>query len=556
MAIDGKTFQIKIESILGGQSAFTHYAADDEFADSFGIDPSIRIDDSINGSTGSASVAPTGLLRPSTLTVVNPVTSVAAAANFLWIEQAPSDGGVWAYMSTGSAYTLNTTSQARSFTALSDTGALSNSSGNGMSYYDGYIYFAKDTDIARYNISSGAWDGSYWQGTLSKAALTNTSYPGNSVNVLPNHVMHRHSDGKLYIADVSGGNGVIHVISTSSGTDNGSTFAKLTFGSGLWPTAIESYGSSLAIALYEGPSPSLGAVKHPKRAKLAFWDTISQNFNLITWVEFPDELITGIKNVDGTLYIASTSASAQYGNPGVRISEYIGGYSVRDVAIRPDLISPLMGGMDGDSNRLVIATATYGPLNSGAPRACLYSFGLGLAGTTGRGFNLGGSLDTDTTSYGAALLLSGELGSTARKGFYFSYYSGTTINCIITNSAIIGGQTNYSLYTRKIKFREFNIGQPFKITKIRFPFAQAVGSNSIVTPIIYTDKGAGTTYTGGTAPGLAIINSSNYLNRRSVVMRPQNLTGDHTMQLELQWTGTALFVMSLPIIIEYELLDD
>lgn len=559
-ALNPHTQTIRIESILGGHSQLSHFAAKDQFEDSYGIDPSLKLTDDIITATGSTSLLPTGLLRPSNLTVTNPTTSIVATGNFLWLESEPINGAVYATFSSGSAYVVvlsSTGSISRTFTALSDTGALSSSSGNGMAYYDGYMYFAKNTDIARYNLSTGAWEDSYWQGTLGLAALTNTTYPTNGVNSLPNHVMHRHSDGKLYITDVSGGNGVIHVISTLAGTNNGSAFAKLTFGTGLYPTAIESYGSQLAISLYEGPAPSVGSARVSKRAKLAFWDTTSLSFNQITWVEFPDEILTAMKNVDGILYFTS-GTSIGTANTGMRVSQYIGGYSVKDVALRPDALAPLAGGIDGDSSRVVIASANYGPLNSGLPRACLYSFGVGLNGTGSKLFNFGGALDIDTTSYGAAVLLtSPAFGADSHKAFYFSYYSGTNNNAIITNTSIRGtGQADYSISTRKWRSQKFSIGQPFKITKIRFPLAQTMASNMIVTPVIYTDDTAGTTYTGGTSPGLAIMNNTNYSGKRNIVMRPQGLTGEHNFQLELQWTGSALCVMNLPITIEYELIPD
>lgn len=95
---------------------------------------------------------------------------------------------------------------------------------------------------------------------------------------------------------------------------------------------------------------------------------------------------------------------------------------------------------------------------------------------------------------------------------------------------------------------------------MRFPFALTLSGGESVTPIVRTDEGTstslGTSFTGGTSPGLAIINNTNYPSKKSAVMRPQGLTGDHNFQLELQWTGSSLLVMNLPITIEYELIPD
>lgn len=532
------TKRILIESILGGQSPLTNFAAHDQFRSSLGINPALPLDDfQTTFTTGS------GLLRPAGSTVY---TGTTVNSYPLWIKKTPKDALTYVYDRQGSVYTIS----GSVVTGLSDGGSMTNSVGNGMDYYDNYAYFAKNTTIARYGPLNGVptFDGDYWAGTLGKTALTNTTYPDNTGGAItyPNHVMHRHSDGKLYFADVVGNQGYIHYISTTKttvegDTDNGSVYQKLQFGYGLWPTAIESYGSSLAIALYEG-NPSESNTKSTS-AKLAFWDTTSQNFNQITWVEFPDQIITGLKNINGVLYIISGNGNSV----GFRVSQYVGGYTVSEVAYFEYGTAPFQGAIDGTADRLLFGSSTTVPSSSGI----IYSVGLQKS-SLGKGiFSIGRPA---TTSESQSTIYALTIASNAKLSF-----SAPTIGWAQTGGVsgyaigTAGGSGNYSSnYPTVWQSQIFNIGQPFKITKIRIPFAQAIAANMTVTPKIYFDDDIYGTNTST----LTVIDNTAYSGKRSVVLRPQNLTGDHNFYLELKWTGSVVCVVGLPITIEYELIDD
>lgn len=539
---------IQIQSILGGIAPMNNFYTADQYSDANGIDPFLPPTDIGNGLS-------TGLLRPSNLGALSSF-GIGTNSDFTavhWLVPEPKGGNVYAYHSSGSTFSMTQNSLA--VTALSDGGSMSSSTGNGAEYYDNYMYFAKNTDIARYGPLNGApsFDATYWTSTLGKAALTNTSYPSTTywTNMrFPNHFMHRHSDGKLYIADVVGNQGTIHFISTTKtaiegDTDNGSTANKLQFGYGLWPTAIESYGSQIVVALYEGTSNTATSSVFSRAAKLAFWDTTSQSFNSITWTEFPDPLITGLKNIDGTLYIISGNNLGF----GFRVSRYVGGTSFEDVYINNYHTLPFPGGIDGEQNRIIFASnATAGGPN-------VYSLGFGVPGTKKGLHALGGNSSGDINSFGTAVLLTNGVNTQIYRQIVLGYSSGN-LKSGITTTPSSAGAADYSLYTRTWTSQVYKIGQPFKITKIRFPLAQAMAANMIVTPVITTDEGAGPTYTGGTSNGLAIMNNTNYPGKRNIVMRPESATGDHSFQLKLQWTGSALCTVAFPITIEYEIIPD
>lgn len=99
----------------------------------------------------------------------------------------------------------------------------------------------------------------------------------------------------------------------------------------------------------------------------------------------------------------------------------------------------------------------------------------------------------------------------------------------------------------------YKIGQPFKITKIRFPLGQDLTSLMDVDIDIFVDGGPWTA--GATYDLENITSTADGTNTRMVVRRPQNLTGSNDFCMRLTWSGTALCAISLPITIEYELLD-
>lgn len=536
-ALAPRTQQLVIESILGGWSPLTHFAAANQYLKGFGIDPAAPV--SLTALGTSLSLRASGLLAPVGIVPSSNGDVIAAAP--MWIVDQPKSTVIYFTDANGSAYTY--TSSTNSTLGLSDAGALTSGSGNGMAYYDNYIYIAKNTDIARYGPLDGSptFNGTYWTGTLSKSALTNTSYPIRFATTpnLPNHVMHRHSDGKLYIADVVGNQGVLHYIATTKGsvegdTDNGSTFSKLTFGYGLWPTAIESYGSSLAVALIENTATS-GA--RSTRAKMAFWDTTSQNFNSITWVEFPDSIITALKNVDGVLYIVSSN----YNTLGFRVSRYIGGSTVEEVAYIEDGVVPLAGGVDASTRRLLFGSSTAGNV------PIVYSYGLQKE-ALGQGLHgiMRAVSATGTSPTGVAITALALTNSNLYSDYPITGHAGSGGNTLNIAYVSFGTPVYSSLWWSKL----YQIGRPFKITKIRIPLAQTMAVGMSVVPSIYIDD-ATATFTA-----FPNIDNTNFPGASDVVLRPNALTGRHNFFISLVWNGTIKCVVGLPIIIDYEFTDD
>lgn len=543
---------IRIDSILGGQSPTTHFAAKDQFQASLGIDPSLPIYDLTDGSYKR----PTGLLKP---TGVYDVSSTTVTNAPMWMIANPKDKYIYVYGATGSIYTLDTlATTVAGLGDLNDVGG--GAKGNGAAYYDNYVYFACETTIARYGPLNGtpSFTDDYWVTTLSKSAMTTTSYGQNGILPFPNHPMHRHSDGKLYIADVQNNQGVLHVISTrktsvEGDTDDGSTASRLVFGYGLYPGVIESYDSRLVIAINE--VNAVGGGYGGPRAKLAFWDTTSTNFNSITWVEFPDRFISAMKNIDGILYILSGTGS----NKGIRITQYVGGSSFRDIERIPDGFAPFAGGVDGDSTRLLIGSSCVLPEKA----ACVYSLGLD-AGLSKGLFNIGRApgnaphstetvtavtLNPYSTNFNAPIIAWNNGGSTGSSNNGISMF-GETYNSVSDNNNVWWSQ-------------RYKIGQPFDITRVRIPlYRQIHDSNVNISVAIFYDDGL-------TQQSLPNINSTNFPgstfetgNGKVANIKVDNglssggIRGQNNFWLELRWEGTSEQTISLPILIDFDIVPD
>lgn len=543
-------FQIKIESVLGGHARTTHFGASGQFRASLGIDPGSPIQGAVNAPLTSSkyNIKPSGLIRPTPSFALNGTINQSP----LFIRGARSTTTVFALGSNGSVYSI--AAGANSFTALSDIGATTGD-GNGMEYYDNYMYVATRTDIARYGPLDGVpkFTPNYLTGTLGLTALENNFYPvialasGTGIGI-PNHYLHRHSDGRLYIADTVGNQGYLHFIQTTKttvegDTNNGSTYQALRFGYGLVPICMESLGANLVIALYERDSTSsntnAGLRGKSTRAKIAFWDTTSQNFNSITWVEFPDALITAMKNVNGTLYVFSAPSE---GVDGFRVSRYVGGYTFEEVWSSEEGLSPLPGAVEGVASRLIFGSSTQIPKQS----ACIYSLGLAANGLSNGIFCPFASASSGDKMVSALMLPSS---STYGKGWDYPIFGTTNGQNAFTleDPLASGGGISNAVWWSLL----YRIGQRFKITKIRIPLTEPLNGNESIVPKIYTDDGFGTTYT------LTTITSSNFgIKARTIIIHPQNLTGESNFWMELDWGGFYPLVPGLPITIEYELIPD
>lgn len=513
---------IKIETILAGQSAFENFASKGQFTESLAIDPDLPATSTATKASGYLVPVPTTKTSASTITDVPN-----------WIVHNPKLAYSFVYGNAGKIYTMTSAG------VVSPSGlTASTATGNGSAYYDNYIYFAKDADIARFGPLNGTrvLTQNYWTSTLSLAALTDTTYPkAIRPNIeYPNHPMHYHkADNTLYIGDVSGGEGIIHRIRTKKttvegDTDDGSGYNVLDLNLyGYYPTDIESNGNDIAIAAFQGNATGTST---GSKAMVFMW-----NGTASTWsraIPLPDEICSALLDVNGALY----AFSGNLGNEGVRVSRLVGGHTFEEVAYIQDSCPPLAGSVTHDMNRIY-----FGGYADKDDYGCVWALGSKIKGFNYSLFNV----MRVSTSPGTGVAVS-SLALSENQGFssvkpVIGWSDGSDYGIDLPNT------TYGTSYWRSQVYR---VGKPFKITKIRIPLSQAVGANMTLIPTVYVDdKSSSTAYT--------TINNTNYSNsERHIIYKQPETYGKHDLMLELAWSGSSLLTVGLPIEIELETLEE
>ena len=510
---------ITIDNIFGGRQESEYFGGSGQFLESIAIDPDMPKDDS--------SVKPSGLIRPTAMAKfsASEITGVP-----LWMISNPKDTNTYVYANDGKVHVIN--SSLTMGTALNGGATITAGAGNGLEYYNNYLYITVGDDVARYGPLDGspALDDDWWTTVVGLTALTDTTYPSINGVEMPNHAMHRHTDNKLYFLNVVGNQGFVHIIKTSKttaegDTDDGSVFAAsdgaLDYFFGLYPTAIETYNDGLAIAVIEGVNTSI----RQKNAKLSFWDTTSDSFDKITDVEFPDPLITAVKNVNGVLWVFSGSASK-----GCRVSKFIGGYTLQEVTYLPDVYPPLPGAVDHFLNRVVFGTNTTTPEVS----ASVFAIGAKELNLTMGVHNIARSIQAGANPWVTCLK-------------FIDQSDGAKILPVIgvdndTGKGLEKISTNYgdaNVWQSSL----FRIGRKFNITKIKMPLAQAVAANMTLVVKAVTGDGA-------TIMTLGTINITNYPNSETEIDFYPKGEFRNNFYLQLEWSGSALLTVGLPITIE------
>lgn len=144
-------------------------------------------------------------------------------------------------------------------------------------------------------------------------------------------------------------------------------------------------------------------------------------------------------------------------------------------------------------------------------------------------------------------------------------YSQSLITCVAKApqsftlpSYVIGGTNNSAYRLMKIgttysfavwRSPVYRLGKQFDIMKIQFPVYPAVTTNMTIIPVLYFDNAASSS-TGTT------INSTNYSGAKEITLYPPNFSnairGNNNFFLELQFSGSALAVVGLPIYIDID----
>lgn len=537
--------KITIGNIWAGMSPSQYFTAEGQYRFSVGIDPYLPVSDAVGDRLA------TGVLRPSGYAAFS---GANVNANPYWIVTNPKNTLTYAILNNGRLVSYSSALGSETL-----VGTATTSSGNGGVYYNNFIYIGANTDISRYGpldgtpvLTNGVWTGS----TLgSQTALVNTTYPSiRGSGTMPNHVMHVHTNGILYVADFDStssvdttrGKGLIHAIATKFGTDegdtnNGSAYNNLDLPPGYKPTCIESYGNDLVIGAIQGDDSTVGQGV----AALFFWDTFTSSFYNV--VHLPDVVVTAIKNVNGILYVftGSVSTGTDVAN-GYRVSAYLGGQTLKTIHYSTTGSPPLHGAVEAVGDRVYWGTFQQkSTTTAGSPTYYPSVMSLGTHDP-----NLPGGVHgvINATATGAA----GDGIVTALKRIQqesFSYPKFVVGHRDAGGAGLDKQSTTYG--TAVWQSQLFNLNTPFLIKRIRFSLGAAVAANMIITPTVFTDD-----FSASSTTGLTVINNTNYAGSERFIEYYPNIGGDNNFVLEFSWTGTALLPILLPIEIDVEILNE
>lgn len=510
---------ITISSIYEGIQPSLLFGKADQYLAGIAIDPDLPISDA------STEFKPAGIIRPAGYAKIS---STGLADGPMFILAAPVFSEVYAYDQSGNLLSYDNNNGVLSNETLKR--AVSASAGNGLAFYDGYLFYGLNTKIGRYDLSSTFVDDYF--GSLGFNLVNNGNLVGSRDGMFyPGHVMHPHVDNKLYILD---GQYVHYIKLDASGADAGTAFKVLTLPFGYRAFDIKSYGNNVVIAA------STAASANPAISALFFWDTTSPSFN--TFVRIPDKICTALVYMNGTLYIWSGASDTVNGY--TRFSKYLGGDSIQTIAVIEDSIPPSSGAVVGDGNRLMWGGHCIYP----TPAAGVYAYGTksGLF-PAGLHFIARASIAADATNGHVSALAT--IYQTQRS---FPVIAMGSFNTNAGTPAIDTKSTTYQ--TSVFRSAMFNVGQDFTVSKITLPLAQAMGANMTIVPKLFFDHGS-TSQVGTT------LNATNYPNSEKIIRLDAdnflgNSSGKINFFLELTISGTALSAVSLPIEIEIDVDED
>jgi hypothetical protein len=516
---------LKLQQVFNGISASQYFGAEGTYNSSTAVDPDLSISSSDIRTSGFC--VPVGYAKFSGSNVNETVIRLITNPKNTLVYAVTTGGKLISYTSSFGSETL--------------VGTVTGTNATWAEYYNNYIYIfgtgASKDDVSRYgplNNSPSLVDNVWKGATLgSQTALTDTTYPSFRSVPMPNHAAHVHGDNCIYFADFKNGQGLIHKISTYKVTDEGDTngttvpslYNALDLPFGFYPTAIESFGTSLMII---GNYTTDTTVIQGKAA-FVLWDPTDTVSFYLGPIQLADPLASAILNVNGVIYLWTGNSVN-----GCRLSQYTGGEQVRDIVYQEEGLPPLAGAVDALGNRVVWGGFSTYPSTG----AVVWAYGSKDSRLPQGLHNI-----CKTSSSGA------NPNVTALK--YVQQDSNIVPKVIPAwkNDSAYGIDKYSTSATLASKIRwMFNIGERFEIRSIKIPLAGAVDSNTTITVTLYFDDLS-------TSKVLTVINNTNYPSQRFVMFDGIDLkdtSAHNNCLMEIAWTGTNPLPVGLPITIGIE----
>lgn len=522
-----KTLYIK--QIFKGHQATQYFGADGTYQTSIAVDPDLPIVSTDVRTSGYA--VPVGYAKFSGAGPTSPIIRLLTTPKNTLVYAVTTGGQLISYTSAFGSETV--------------IGTVTGSNATWAEYYNNYIYIfgtgASKDDVSRYGPlnNSPTLVNNVWKGATlgSLTALNNATYPSLRSVAMPNHVAHVHGDNSLYFLDFGASNnatcagqGVVHRINTKRVTDEGDTngttvpsaYNVLDLPFGFYPTAIESYGTSLMIlGMY-----TTDTTVNQGQSAFVLWDPTDTLTFYLGPVYLPDPLATAIKNVNGVIHLWTGNAAN-----GVRLSQYLGGSATKDLCYQEEGLPPLAGAVDALGNRVVWGGFSTNPAAGGV----VYAYGSKDARLPAGLHNICKTTAASTTPLVTALK-------------YIQQSSNVTPKVVpawtdtaATNYGIDQYSTSATLASM-IRF-VINVGQKFELKELMVPLGGAVGATTTITPKIWIDDLS-------SSVTLTLCDNTNFSGKRKYYVAGtelKNTTAVNNIVIEFAWTNTNPLPIGFPI---------
>lgn len=456
----------------------------------------------------------------------------------MFIASACESGGVWVLDANGSLSCYNGLSLGGGVGIGNPGGApIGNpcSAGNGMVVYNDYVYCATFTDIYRHGRISQTAPAfaQYWTTTLAMSALTNTNYPATRTVHYPNHFLHKHTDGYVYVADYDGERGRIHrFITDSDGTGGAAEWKVLSLPPKMMPFSMASYGTDLAIVCSPDARYALGGIPIGQASGTVYlWDAVSGN-RFYRAIPTSELMVTAAINHNGALKVFAGNL-----DNGCRLLQYMGGETFSEIARTKYGSPPFAGAVDvsGDAvlwGQAVTDYPTYyaGVMQYGRRRSARKSTLNCIALLP----------STDQYQIPSAIKV---LSRSSRTPFV-GWRDDTDRNIVRETGTAFKGF---------LALPPVVVGKKFRVRRIRFGLTSAVAAGTSIAVTVYTD-GWGTTWNA--TAGLLDVNATNFPNSdRHIDFRDLTITGNTDFVVAFTFAGTANTGIIPPVTVEYEVYD-
>jgi len=450
----------------------------------------------------------------------------------MFISRANESSGVWVLGADGSLVSFGPT--------LATPSGIGNpgGAGNGMLIYGDYVYCATGTDIYRHGRISQTAPAfaQYWTTTLGMSALTNTTYPSTRSVTYPNHFLHVHTDGYVYVCDYDGERGRIHrFITDADGTDGTAQWNVLSLPPKMMPFSMVSFGTDLAIVCSPDAAYASGA-QRGGQGVVYLWDAVSGN-RIYRAVPVGDQMATAAVNHNGVLKVWSGNIDA-----GTRLLQYMGGETFQEIARTRGGSPPFAGAVDTTDDAvlwgqaIVDYPAAYsGALMYGRRRSKRASGlnGIGLIDTTNTLPIVSAMKILSPTSKQPAIGWRTAVDGATYRGLA-SYASAGTFKGILALPPVV-------------------VNRRFRLKRLRFGLTSGVAAGTSITVTVYVD-GWGTSFNA--TAGLSDVNATNFPNGDRVVdFRDLTVCGNTDFTVAFTFGGTANTGIVPPVTVEYETYD-